>query len=126
MSPLTTYGGKACTKDSVLQSVHTIAYAGERPPEKLVGEVAMDKDPIRFDIGGKQDLPSELRINMGVEYPIYFNTRVSHKGDVHPEFKPKLLDYRNEIRTRAKKRNATELGPLGPKIYNPLTNTYHQ
>ena len=88
----------------------------------------MDRDPIRFvmiPLKAKSDfLRDVVRINMGVEYPIQFGSKVDYEGYVHRDSMPKLLEYRNEIRNRANMKIREEWGPLGPAFYNPVTKTY--
>ena len=112
----------------MLQSVHAIAYAGQRPPQKLAGEVHLDRDRIRFAVTplrAEPDVRNDVvRIKMGVEYPIQFGSKVSFEGYVHRDSMLKLLEYRNEIRNRANMKIQKEWEPLGPASYNPVTKTY--
>ena len=76
-------------------------------PEKLAGEVAMTRDPIRLVMRGNKSMNSSVLINMGKEYPIDYESRVRREGRVHADSIPKLLEYRNEIQARANKDQAT-------------------
>lgn len=98
-SPITTHGGRATTKPGVDQSVHTIVYSTEDPPEKLPGESKMLKDPLRIVLSSPDDkLDPRSRINLGRMHSIDHNVKVKKIGDVHPRSLPKLLAYRRAIR----------------------------
>lgn len=84
----------------------------------------MERDPIRFVRRANAVLRSITRINMGIEYPVRFLSKVSDEGDVHGDFMPKLLEYRNEIRKRANMKRSIEWGRLGPASYKLITRIY--
>lgn len=79
----------------------------------------MKRATIRFVLEAKAVLHTKPRINMGVEYPIRYASKVTCRGKVHGDSVPKLLEYRNEIRNRTTLTNSSEWGPLGPGSYSP-------
>lgn len=100
-SPITTHGGRATTKPGVDQTVHTIVYSTDDPPEKMPGEEKMLKDPLRIVLCSPDDkLDPKSRINLGRVHPIDHNVKVKQIGDVHPRSLPKLLGYRKAIRDK--------------------------
>lgn len=100
-SPITTYGGRATTKPGVVQSDHTIVYSTEHPPNKLVGEENMLKDPLRIELYSLDDkLDPRSRINLGREYSIDHNIKVKKIGHIDERSLPKLKAYRRQVRDR--------------------------
>lgn len=108
----------------MLQSLHTIAYVGHTPPQKLDDEVNMKKEPIRIVPNAKKYLSPQTRVDMSIEYPIRYRVEASDQGYVHSESMPKLLEYRNEIRSRANRGIVEGWESSGPGFYNPLTGLY--
>ena len=78
----------------------------------------MKRAPIKFVLKGNSAVHTKARINMGLEYPIRYGSKVDYQGKVHGDFIPKLLEYRNEIRNRTTLKNSSEWGPLGPSSYS--------
>lgn len=98
-SRITTYSGQGAAAYEVDQKVHTIAYTGDRIPDKLPGETKMWRDPIRIVPMRPGDIfDPRSRINLGETERVKHNSRVKEIGYVDEESLPKLLGYMKAIK----------------------------
>ncbi len=88
--PISTYGGRGVTKRGVIAKDHTIIYTGDQAPDRLEGEEAMYKEPIRVIPDPGALLDSRSRLNFGKVYTVEHNVKVKNIGVVDKMDIPKL------------------------------------
>jgi len=91
---ISTYGGLATTKKGLDQKNHTIVYTDQYPPQKLVGEKKMNKDPIRvMPVNQSEKLDDLSRINLAKTYSIEHMVKVKKVGMVPQSDFKKMKEY---------------------------------
>ncbi|KAI9809998.1 MAG: hypothetical protein M1827_006765 [Pycnora praestabilis] len=91
--PIYTYGKQGATKPGLTVEDHAIIYTGRKSPSPVLGEEAIDKEPIKVTADQGMELEALSRINFGKIYTVEHNVKVKNVGTVHATSIPKLLGY---------------------------------